>query len=43
MVNVGVNGSNLNTVGFGEVKPIADNTNEAGRILNRRVQIEKIN
>ena len=43
MVNVGVNESNLNTVGFGEAKPIAGNNNEEGRILNRRVQIEKIN
>jgi outer membrane protein OmpA-like peptidoglycan-associated protein len=35
----GVSLSRITTVGFGQATPIADNTTEAGRQLNRRVII----
>ncbi|MFD0750971.1 OmpA family protein [Mucilaginibacter calamicampi] len=41
LVNSGINADNLRTVGNGESKPVADNTTEAGRVLNRRVEIKK--
>lgn len=41
LVNTGVNGANLSTKGYGEANPIADNTTEAGRVKNRRVEIKK--
>ena len=33
----GVDSMRLQTIGFGEGQPIADNSTEAGRQLNRRV------
>jgi len=39
LVNQGVDPARLRTLGFGEGQPIADNTTEAGRQLNRRVVI----
>lgn len=35
----GVNPARLSTIGYGESKPIADNSAEYGRQLNRRVEI----
>ena len=41
LVNSGVNGANISTKGFGEANPVADNSTEAGRVINRRVEIRK--
>lgn len=38
--NRGVEAQLLESRGFGEARPIADNATEAGRAMNRRVQIE---
>jgi outer membrane protein OmpA-like peptidoglycan-associated protein len=39
LVGMGVNSARMTTIGFGESKPIADNTSTAGKQLNRRVEI----
>ena len=41
LVNTGISGDNLAVKGYGESKPIADNSTEDGRVLNRRVEIKK--
>jgi len=41
LVNTGVSGASLSTKGFGEANPVADNSTEAGRVINRRVEIKK--
>jgi OOP family OmpA-OmpF porin len=41
LINSGVNDGNLTAEGYGESNPVADNTTEAGRVLNRRVEIRK--
>lgn len=40
LVNSGVNADNLTTKGYGEANPIADNNTEAGRVINRRVEMK---
>ena len=40
LVNAGVDAGNLKTRGFGTRHPVADNSTEAGRILNRRVEFK---
>lgn len=39
LVNQGVAPMRMQTIGFGEAQPIADNSTEAGRQLNRRVVV----
>ena len=41
LVNSGVSADNLIIKGYGDTKPIADNSTEAGRVQNRRVEIKK--
>lgn len=41
LVNSGVNADNLIVKGWGDKKPVADNSTEAGRVRNRRVEIKK--
>lgn len=42
LVNSGVSADNLEVKGYGDKKPIADNSSEAGRVRNRRVEIKKL-
>ncbi|MEJ2404790.1 MAG: OmpA family protein [Candidatus Thiodiazotropha sp.] len=39
LIQVGVDASRIDTVGLGETSPITDNSTEAGRLKNRRVEI----
>ncbi|MFM6975972.1 MAG: OmpA family protein [Sphingobacteriaceae bacterium] len=41
LVNSGVEAKRITTKGFGETRPVASNTTEEGRQLNRRVEIVK--
>jgi OOP family OmpA-OmpF porin len=40
LINSGVKAENLTVKGWGESKPIADNSTEDGRVLNRRVEVK---
>ncbi|GAB2985854.1 hypothetical protein GCM10027049_26240 [Mucilaginibacter puniceus] len=41
LVNSGVAASKITTKGYGETNPIADNSTEEGRVLNRRVSFQR--
>jgi OOP family OmpA-OmpF porin len=41
LVNSGVDAKRLKIKAYGETHPIADNTNEDGRVLNRRVEFHR--
>jgi len=43
LVNTGVNPVNITATGYGTSDPVADNSTEQGRILNRRVEVRKLN
>jgi len=43
LLNSGVSNGQMNVKGYGETHPIANNDTEEGRILNRRVEIKKLN
>ncbi len=40
LVNSGVDAKRIKTKAFGETNPVADNSTEPGRVLNRRVEIK---
>lgn len=42
MVSLGVNANQIQTAGFGESRPIRVNDTEAGRSLNRRIEIIRV-
>ena len=43
LIGRGIAASRLSAIGFGKRMPVADNTTEEGRALNRRVEIQLIN
>jgi len=42
LMNAGINSYNLTANGYGQTNPISQNTDEAGRAINRRVEIKKM-
>jgi outer membrane protein OmpA-like peptidoglycan-associated protein len=42
LVSTGINGRSLEVKGYGESMPVSTNSTEAGRQLNRRVEVKKL-
>lgn len=42
LINAGISGANLQVKGYGATQPVANNNTEEGRILNRRVEFQKV-
>ena len=42
LVSHGIESARLTAKGFGETKPVADNTTDDGRAKNRRVDLRKL-
>ena len=42
LVRKGISADRIQTIGYGEKQPIADNKNEEGRALNRRTEFKVI-
>jgi len=42
LVSRGIDGDRLSTQGYGDNKPVADNSSEKGRAQNRRVELVKL-
>lgn len=42
LVRNGINPVRISTIGFGSMRPVADNRNEDGRVKNRRVEIQVV-
>lgn len=42
LIDKGVNENRINTIGYGKTKPVADNSTEDGRKMNRRVELKII-
>ena len=40
LINNGVDQSKINSIGYGETKPVADNSTDEGKSLNRRVEFK---
>jgi OOP family OmpA-OmpF porin len=43
LINSGIHSASLTTTGYGVANPVADNSTEAGRVINRRVELHKQN
>ena len=40
LISNGIEQSRMNSIGYGETKPVADNSTDEGKSLNRRVEFK---